>query len=63
MIDVMQILNKNARAVCVLRNLGPSVTYVTNDTSQQIKAGTAPARACVVCVLPNLGPAEPGNAT
>ena len=44
----------NACAVSVLRKLGPGVTYVTNATSGQIKAGTALAHACEVCLLPNL---------
>ena len=32
------------------------MTYVTNATSEQTKAGTA--LACELCILPNLGPAE-----
>ena len=60
MIVIMQMLNKNARAVCVLRKLIPDVTYVTNATSEQIKVSTALARACEVCILPNLGPSEAG---
>ena len=37
--------------------------YVTNATSEQIKAATALARACEVCVLPILGLAESGPTT
>ena len=32
-------LNTNACAVSVLRKRGPGVTYITNDTLEQIKAG------------------------
>jgi len=35
--------------------LGPGATYVTDSTSEKIKAGTAFARACEVCVFRNLG--------
>ena len=33
------VLNKIACALSVLRKRGPGVTYVTNATSEQIKAG------------------------
>ena len=46
--------------VCVLRKLGPGVTYVTNVTSEQIKAGTALVREYELCTLLNLGPTESG---
>ena len=54
------MLNKNACALYIkyLRKLGPGVTYVTSDTSEQIKAGTELARVLEVCVLLNLGPVE-----
>ena len=40
---------------------GHDVTCVANATSEQLKAGTAFARACEVCVLPNLGPGDYGT--
>ena len=60
MIIIRPVLNENACAECVLGELGPGFTYVTNATSEQIQAGTALARACELCVLTNLGPAEFG---
>ena len=58
MIVVTQLLKTNACAVYVLRKFRQGVPYINNATSEQIKAGTALARACEVWLVPNLNPAE-----
>ena len=50
------IVNKNTCAVCVLRKLGPGLTYVTNATSEQIKRVHARYAFCRIWARLNLGP-------
>ena len=38
----------NTNAVCVLKKLGPGVTYVNNSTQEQVKMDIALVRACNV---------------
>jgi len=58
---ITPIFNTTACVVSVFRKFGPGVTYITNATSEQIKADTALAHACQISLFAESGPADLGQ--